>query len=131
MRRKTHEEFTKELAVKNPLICLLGTYINSAARIEVQCLKCQHIWSTTPNSLSSRHGCPRCAKNQKKTHEQFVEEMRIHNPNIEITGTYRRAHDPIEVRCRICGNTWLCTPNRLLNGAVCQKCKKAQANRAK
>lgn len=124
MRRKTHEEFARELAIKNPLIGLRGTYVNCSTKIEVQCLKCHYTWNTTPNSLSNGHGCPRCANNQKKTQDRFVEEMRNFNLDIEIVGTYKRAHDPIEIRCRLCGNTWLCSPNRLFNGAVCQRCKK-------
>ncbi len=124
MKRKTHKEFVQELKLKNSNVIVLGTYLNCSTKIEVKCLKCGNVWNATPNSLSSGHGCPMCANNQKKTHQHFVNEMQQYNPYIEILGEYKNAKTPLEVRCSICGNEWLSKPSRLLNGAQCQNCIK-------
>lgn len=124
MKRKTHEEFVDELKIKNPAILVRGTYVNSSVKTEVQCSRCNNIWSATPNSLLQGHGCPLCANNQRKTHQQFQFVMRKVNPFIEIVGTYESAMKPLKIRCTICGNEWMSKPNRLLNGAQCQNCIK-------
>lgn len=103
MRKKTHEQFLKEMAVANPSILVLGSYTNCSTKVEVKCLKCEYIWSAVPNSLSRGHGCPICAHNQKKTHQQFVFEMQSLNPYIEALEEYRTAITPMRIRCTICG----------------------------
>lgn len=124
MRKKTHEQFLKEMAVANPSILVLGSYTNCSTKVEVKCLKCEYIWSAVPNSLSRGHGCPICAHNQKKTHQQFVFEMQSLNPYIEALEEYRTAITPMRIRCTICGHEWSAKPNRLLNGAQCSNCIK-------
>ena len=124
MKRKTHEEFINEMKTINPSLIVIGTYANCSTKIEVKCLKCNHVWKAVPNSLIQGHGCPACANNQKKTHQRFVSEMQAYNPYIEILGEYKTATTPLKVKCAICGNEWLSKPNRLLNGAQCQNCTK-------
>lgn len=124
MKKKTHEQFLDEIRVSNPSILVLGNYVNCSTKIKVKCLKCSHIWSTVPNSLSQGHGCPVCARNQKKSHKQFLSEMHEQNPYIEILDEYHSSHHPLQVRCAICGHEWSVKPYRLLNGAQCTNCIK-------
>ena len=124
MKKKTHDQFLEEIKITNPSILVLGNYVNCSTKIEVKCLKCNHIWNTVPNSLSQGHGCPICARNQKKSHQQFVLEMYGLNPYIEILGEYKTAHNPLAVRCTICNHEWSAKPSRLLNGAQCTNCTK-------
>lgn len=124
MRKKTNQEFLKELKLVNPSIMALSEYINCSTKIEVKCLKCGNIWKTTPNSLLGGHGCPICANNQKKTQEQFLSEMKEYNPYIEVLGKYENAYTALKVKCKICGNEWKVKPNRLLRGAQCTNCMK-------
>ena len=124
MKRKSHEEFVKELEQINPNIVTVGVYKNCSTKIEVSCMKCKHSWSVLPNSLLRGSGCPKCANNQKKTQDYFIKEMDEYNPHIEIVGKYENAHKPLKVRCKICNNEWMCKPMRLLHGAQCQNCVK-------
>ena len=64
---------------------------------------------------------------KRKTHEEFVEEMKIVNPNIEIIGLYQTTMTKIECKCLVCNNNWFVRPNNLLNKKGCPKCK---ANKA-
>lgn len=54
----------------------------------VKCMLCGNEWTVTPGSLLNGTGCPKCAKKnksnkQRKTKEQFIEEMKILNPNVK------------------------------------------------
>lgn len=57
-----------------------------------------------------------------KTHDQFVDEINIINPNVTILGKYTRAVDGIKVRCNTCGNVWSPRAYSLLQGRSCPKC---------
>ena len=60
---------------------------------------------------------------KRKTHEQFIEEMKILNSNIKILGKYKKNDTDIECKCLICGNTWIKKPRCLTSGEGCPKCK--------
>ncbi len=60
---------------------------------------------------------------KKKTHEEFVAELKIKAPDIEVIGEYINAVTPIRCRCKICGyDDWYPIPNSLLRGHGCPEC---------
>lgn len=59
---------------------------------------------------------------KKKTHEDFVEQIKIINPNIEILGNYEGNKIKIECKCLKCGNLWNPTPSDLIQKRSCPKC---------
>lgn len=122
LKRKTSEQFKTELNDINPTIEVLGEYINTHTKIKVRSKTCGHEWETSPSSLLRGSKCPICAGNQRKTHKQFIDEMRLVNPSITIVGTYSNATTKIEVCCNICGRAFYMTPNHLLNGHGCKYC---------
>jgi len=124
MRRKTHEEFILEVKKSNARIEVLGEYVNWNTKIKTRCLSCGYVWLAYPGSLGKGHGCPKCAKNMRKTTSEFTDEMKAFNPYISILGEYKNANSPILVRCTICGNEWAAKPARLLVGAQCMNCVK-------
>lgn len=58
-----------------------------------------------------------------KTHKQFIEEIIIKNPNIEILGRYVNNATKIKTRCKIDNHIWHPRPNFLLCGGGCPVCK--------
>ena len=60
--KKTNEEFLADLEKANPDVIPLEPYIHSTAPILVQCAKCGHTWTATPNNLLRLHRCPSCMK---------------------------------------------------------------------
>lgn len=124
MKRKSHEEFVKEIMLSNRPIEVLGKYVNCSTKIEVRCLKCYNTWSATPNSLLRGSGCPTCSNNQKKTQDKFIQQLESCNPYIKTLGVYTNSHTPLKVKCTICGNEWMCKPMNLLRGAQCPNCTK-------
>ena len=122
MRKKTHEEFIEGMKIKNPKIEILGEYTNNKIKIKCKCLVDNYIWDVRPDDLLKGHGCPKCGGTLKKTHEEFIEEMKIKNPDIKILGKYINARTKIQCKCLIDRNIWDAKPNDLLKGHGCPKC---------
>lgn len=59
---------------------------------------------------------------KKKTHAEYVEELKLVNPNIEVVGRYAGANIKIMHRCLIDGYEWPVTPHNILRGRGCPKC---------
>jgi rubrerythrin len=67
MRKKTHEEFVREVEEKYPnKFTILEKYKGNKIKILVKCNKCGYEWKITPNKLLQDRGCPKCAGNTKK-----------------------------------------------------------------
>lgn len=124
---KSHEEFIEELNAKNPNIEVLGEYHNTKLKIECKCKICGYLWNAIPGNLLRGSGCPKCAGNINKTHEQFMSKMSEINSDIEILGTYLNSKTKINCRCKKCGNEWNANPHDLLNGRSCPKCARDKA----
>ena len=58
----------------------------------------------------------------KRTHQQFVDEIRRIHPNLEVLGQYVRATEKILVRCIIHNFTFYAIPDNLLHGKGCKLC---------
>ena len=59
---------------------------------------------------------------KRKTHEEFVEEMKVINPDIEIIGEYITNRTPIKCICKKDGHEWSPIPTHLLKGGGCPVC---------
>ena len=115
------EEFINKMNIINDKIEILGEYINSRIGILCRCKIDGYEWEPKPNHLLSGHGCPKCKGNLLKTHNEFVEEMLILHPNIEVLGVYKNNHTPIKCKCKIDDYIWNPKPMKLLTRG-CPKC---------
>ena len=127
--RKTLDKLKEELSIKCPNIeYYSGEYKNTDSNLFFRCKLCGEIWETTPHSvLRGGTGCLKCSyklrgKQATKTHEQFIKEISIINPNITILGQYVNTHSKIKYRCLKCGNIQYALPGHLLQGHGCGKC---------
>lgn len=59
---------------------------------------------------------------RKKTHEEYVLELHLVNPNIEVVDKYIGNHKKILHRCKIDGCEWLARPSSILDGQGCPSC---------
>lgn len=128
-KRKTHEEFLSEINSVNSNIKILGLYKSANEKILCNCKICGHEWLATPHNLLHGKGCKKCSDKanailRNKTHEQFVREMELINPNIDIIGTYIGAKTKVLVKCKIDNCEWYTYPTSLLQGVGCPECKK-------
>ncbi len=132
---RTHEEFVNILSKINPNIEVLGTYTKAQERIAVKCKECGYEWNPKAYYLTQGISCRFCSKkrgiiNNKgktglKTHEQFLSEMSIIQPNIKISGEYVNGHTNIQCICKICGHKWQSKPYSLLQKHGCPRCAKS------
>lgn len=122
--RKTNSQFIEELSIKNPNLIVKGQYINSSTKIEVECKKCGYIWLANPTTILNNHGCPKCARTLKKTHEQFINELKQKFPYIQPLDNYCSANKKINVKCNNCNYIWEIRPHDLLRSKGCPYCRK-------
>ena len=59
---------------------------------------------------------------RKKTHQEFIDEISIKNPNIEILSTYVDSRTKITCKCKICEHEWNVLPTSLSRGIGCPSC---------
>ena len=122
----THEEFMEKFYIKNENaenIEILGEYKGSKIKIKCRCKIDGYEWESKPSDLLYKNcGCPKCGGNASKTTEEFINELKEINNNIEIIGEYKTSYIKIKCRCKLDGYEWETTPTNLLNNHGCPKC---------
>ena len=124
----THKEFMDRMKKINSDIEILGEYVNSQIKIKVRCKIDGYEWEVVPNNLLNGRGCPKCV-GRNKTTEEFKQEMKEINDNIEILGEYKGAMTKIKCKCKIDGHEWEVTPRDLLKGIGCPKCNESKGEK--
>ena len=121
-RKKTHEEYIKEVSVKNSNVEVLESYKGASTPILHRCKIHNVIWNAYPTNILRGHGCYLCGNNVKKSHEQYIKEVAEINPNVEVVETYINAQTKILHLCKIDGHVWSVAPSVILRGDGCPKC---------
>lgn len=67
----------------------------------------------------------------RKTHQEFVNELSVKNPNIEVIGTYVGAKDKVLVKCKIHNYMFYSAPDNLLHGKGCKICSREHSSKAR
>lgn len=123
----TQEEYIKRVYKINPDIEVIGQYTNNNQPVLHRCRVDGNEWMAIPNNVLSGKGCPVCKKvllsvANRKTHEEYVSEVAIINPTIEVIGQYNGTHMKILHKCLIDGAEWMATPHDILEGKGCPTC---------
>ena len=127
-KRKTNEEFIKELTEKFPNfpIIPIDEYYNNNTKIRCKCLIHKDIVQTTPKRLLKGHNCcPKCLREIKHnsrvgTNEEFLQKLKYNNIDVIPLEKYSGYNTKILFKCT-CGDLWLTTPQRVLLGNHCKK----------
>lgn len=122
MKKKSHPEFVRALKARNLKITVVGTYENCLSRGAVRCDVCGWEWAPVGGSLLRGHGCPKCAGTMRKSHAEFVEELKSRRDDVIIVGPYVKALEKTRFRFLKCGHEWDVTPAHILNGRGCPLC---------
>ena len=122
-KKKTHAEYVAELAVKNPNIEVIGIYMGANVKIPHRCKIDGYIWDVAPNNTLYGKGCPKCVGNIKKTHKEYVKELAIKNPTVEVIDKYINTLTKITHRCTIHNFEWKTSPGSALKGGGCPLCR--------
>ncbi len=126
-KRKTQDEYTSELVVKNPTIKLVGEYINNKTPVLHYCETHDVYWDISPNNALRGRGCKKCLSEKignalRKSENQYVKELSLSNPNLRLVGTYIDSNTPTEHYCKIHEAVSKIIPYNALRGAGCSKC---------
>lgn len=130
-KRLTNEEFVSR--VHNLIgheYVFLDEYVNNKTKIRCKHNKCGHVWLVKPNTFFEKNSrCPKCsikrrAKKQRKTNEQFIEEVKtLVGDEYLFLEKYRTANQSIKCRHTLCGYEWDLRPNDFLNKNIrCPRC---------
>lgn len=120
--RKTHEEFIHQMDAINNDVIIKSIYQSSKHKISCQCRKCGFEWESLPGNLLQGKGCRRCAGKYQKTHDEFIAELKVKNPNVIALEKYVYADQKIKFQCKVCKYEWEQMPTVLLKGHGCARC---------
>lgn len=129
LKQKSHEQYVEELSCVNKNIDVLEYYINTSTPILHKCKIDGHEWKARPANILNGKGCPACSKCKKRTHEEYVAEVKNINQNIEVIGIYSGVHTPILHKCIIDGNEWMASPSNILHGKGCPLCNDSKGEK--
>lgn len=114
--KKTQKEYIDDLKNVNPNIKLIGEYKTANDLTLHQCLICNHTWNAKPGNILSGKGCPFCNGGKRKSHKEYVEELKVVNHNIIVLDEYINAKTKILHKCLVCGHEWMVVPSNILHG---------------
>lgn len=131
---KSHQQYVADLAIANPFVEVVDDYNGSSTSILHHCLLHNVYWKMSPHNALMGNGCVECRKekHQKafaKTHEEYISDVALVNPDIEVIGEYINAKTPILHRCKIDGREWIAAPTNILSGQGCPQCKESSGER--
>lgn len=132
-KNRTHEQFMEKFYEKNSNaenIEILEEYKGSNIKIKCKCKIDKYEWYVTPHDLLEGYGCAKCNGNAKKTHKEFLNELKQTHPNIEVLEEYKGALKKIKFKCKIDKYIWETTPSSLLNNNNgCPKCNMSKGEK--
>ena len=128
---KSHDDYVKQLNKINPYIVPLEKYIGSSVPILHLCKLHNIKWKAIPSNLLKGQGCIECGKEKfiKKirfSHEEYIEKLKVVNPNVEVIEHYLGSNVPILHKCLIHNVNWNTAPSNVLSGKGCPKCRRGE-----
>lgn len=120
-RRKTHEEYVIELKEKGIQAEPLEPYNGAMTKIKHR-WSCGHVTEIVPNNVLSGHGCGKCLGTPKKTHSQYLEELKKKGVQVEVLEPYVNNKTKIKHLWKACGHVTEVGPYYVLRGDGCGIC---------
>lgn len=104
----------------------LEDYINSRTPILVRHNVCGKEYKTVPNNfLNGKKRCSRCVQNERKTHDEFILEVKtILGPEYTVLGNYVSRQTKVYMKHEICGTLYEATPCNIIKGKKCPHCQR-------
>lgn len=125
-RKKTHDEYIKELSILKPEFECLETYKGSKVKILHRHKICGYEWKIKLNVLlsSGECGCPFCSGKVRKDINYFKNEVKnLVDDEYSVVGDYINTHTKTSFKHNICGNIFDMTPHNFLSGQRCPECQ--------
>lgn len=124
-KRKTHEKFIEEIKEKfNDEYTVLNKYTTASAKVEVKHKVCEKEYSVRASALLSGARCSHCFKQEKKTTDQFKQEIKSLTGNeYSLIGEYNGNKNKVKLIHNVCKGEYEVTPGHFLStGRRCPYC---------
>ena len=122
--KKTTEEFKEQVKNLTEDYEVIGEYVNKKTKIEFIHKSKQHKFRMNPDDFLSGCRCSICYKKNKKTTEEFKEQVKNLTEDYEVISEYINALTKIKIKHKTCGNEYFVRPNDFLSSeSRCPKCK--------
>lgn len=122
MKRLTHDEYVERTNAIHNNIEVLEEYKGRKTKILHKCNIHNYEWYVAPNNILSGKNCPKCSGSYRRTHEDYVNELKDKNPNLEVLGNFIDVDTKILHRCKIHDYIFEKVPSLALRGSGCSKC---------
>lgn len=125
----SHDEYVERLSIQNPTVEAIEKYITAKTKIMHHCLIHDVYWKASPDSvLNKQSGCYIYKKERfhtatTKTREQYIKEIAVKNPTIELIGDYVGNKIKTKYYCKIHDYYFDTMPETILNGSGCKFCR--------
>ena len=135
---KTQDEFVSQMKKHHPSVKVLGEYRGNHTPVKCKCLKCGKVITPTPSNVLKKNNaqrpCMYCSITERgirsrKTHDEFVEELKETLPNVEVMSEYTVSSGYVKCRCLKDGYEWESKAYHLLAGHGCSKCKSSEGEK--
>lgn len=129
-RRKTQEEYEKQVEERAPHVKVKGKYSGNRVPIEHYCLKHNTSWDISPfNFLQHPTGCKYCQTEVinkhidalRKSDDQFRREVDALGVGIVPMDEYKSCHSKMPFKCKE-NHIWVSTPHDVLYRYGCPYC---------
>jgi Zn finger protein HypA/HybF involved in hydrogenase expression len=124
--RFSKEIVNKKLIEDNRSIRLIGNYVSARIPTDFSCLKCNHVWKTSPDNVCrGGTGCPMCCdRNADRKISRDEAELRINKrvPTIKMIGEYHGFSEKTVFECVTCSYTWTTSPKKITYHTGCPNC---------
>ncbi len=124
VRKKSHSEFIAEITpICNERYKILSEYRGCKEKIQLKCNVCGRKWQNSPTHLLRGQGCPFCV-GKHKNDETFLKEVNKKFGNeYKVLSKYVNAKTKITVIKKSCKHKYEISPDNLLRGKGCPKCR--------
>lgn len=123
-KKKTHEEYVRELNDKGIKAEPLESYQGSLAKIKHLWKDCGHVTEVVPNQILRGQQCIKCSwkSNTKKTHVQYLKDLKKNGIQVEPLESYQGSRTKIKHLWNNCDHVTEARPDKVLNGVGCGIC---------
>lgn len=133
--RKSESQYIQELSSCNPILKLVGKYVDAKTPTEHYCEVHDIVSKIAPYNALNGAGCEQCrcekiSNQRRKLEDEYIAELAVKNPTVKLVGKYIGARIPVPHYCEIHKVVWDISPGATLQGQGCQLCKNERIGNA-